>query len=435
MPPRPFACSSATRAMPLRSLRLTRAGSVIALPFVPTVTSRRSRSRASVASSAESSSSACGRWNWSSVTRSTAAPEKSGLYATRRTSPWPVAFSLGAGAGARRRAPARRGSRAAARARRPRRTRGRRRPSPTPRAKTAAAYGATSTPKRAASSRDPLELVGARRGHGAAQPLEAALEVDERPVALEVARAGQEEVGAQPAASPSNIEMTIVASACSASARTFGFAAASSPETTSTPIDSGSAPSSSQHAAHASATPRPFGVSGGRRRRSPRGRRGRASPRARRPSRRRGRRGRTRSARRARRPRRRRRRVEDLRAVAPRGLDPEVDDRRALDDRHVAEDDDRRRRRGSRRAAAGSASSAPETSSGSIAWCESSPTRSSLPSAYACSTVSEPESAVTTRPRAPRSSRSASSIASLPRDPRADAAPRLASAGPRRAGA
>ena len=68
---------------------------------------------------------------------------------------------------------------------------------------------------------------------------------------------------AQPAASPWNIETTITASARSASARTFGLPAASSPETSSRPIDSGSwAGSSSEHAAHASATPRPFGVAG-----------------------------------------------------------------------------------------------------------------------------------------------------------------------------
>ncbi len=34
-------------------------------------------------------------------------------------------------------------------------------------------------------------------------------------------------------------------------------------------------------------------------------------------------------------------RVEDLRAVPPRRLDPEIDDGSELDDRHVAEDDDR----------------------------------------------------------------------------------------------
>ena len=147
---------------------------------------------------------------------------------------------------------------------------------------------------------------------------------------------------AQPAASPPNIEITIVASACSASARTFGvrgrLVARDDEQRRSTPPPR---PSSSQQAAQASATPRPFGVSGGRRRRSPRGRRGRASPRASRRSRRRGRRGPTRRARRAP-PRRRRvdRIVEDPGAVAPRRLDPEVDDRRALDDRHVAEHDD-----------------------------------------------------------------------------------------------
>ena len=53
-----------------------------------------------------------------------------------------------------------------------------------------------------------------------------------------------------------------------------------------------------------------------------------------------------------------------------------------------------------------------ETASGITAECAPRPWRSSLPSAYACSTVSEPESAVTIRPSAPRSSDSARSIAS-----------------------
>src|SRR5581483_559696 len=86
MPPSPSACSIATRAIPLRRRRLTRAGSVIALPFVPTVTRSPVEMFRQAASSTESSSSGCGRWNWSSMTRSTAAPEKSGLYATRRIS-------------------------------------------------------------------------------------------------------------------------------------------------------------------------------------------------------------------------------------------------------------------------------------------------------------------------------------------------------------
>ena len=50
-----------------------------ALPFVPTVTMSPVSTPRQPASSADSSSSGRGRWNWSSETRSTAAPEKSGL--------------------------------------------------------------------------------------------------------------------------------------------------------------------------------------------------------------------------------------------------------------------------------------------------------------------------------------------------------------------
>ena len=50
--------------------------------------------------------------------------------------------------------------------------------------------------------------------------------------------------------------IAITLSACSASARTAGSAAASSPETISSPIGSGFSSSSSEHAAQASATPR-----------------------------------------------------------------------------------------------------------------------------------------------------------------------------------
>ena len=56
--------------------------------------------------------------------------------------------------------------------------------------------------------------------------------------------------------------IAITLSACSASARTAGSAAASSPETISRPIGSGFSSSASEHAAQASATPRPFGVAG-----------------------------------------------------------------------------------------------------------------------------------------------------------------------------
>ena len=67
---------------------------------------------------------------------------------------------------------------------------------------------------------------------------------------------------AQPTASPWNIVIAITCSACSASARTAGSDAASSPETISSPIGSGFASSPSAAAAQASATPRPFGVAG-----------------------------------------------------------------------------------------------------------------------------------------------------------------------------
>src|SRR5581483_291920 len=42
---------------------------------------------------------------------------------------------------------------------------------------------------------DPLELVRTRRDDGAALALEPPLEVDRRPVTLEIARAGEDEVG------------------------------------------------------------------------------------------------------------------------------------------------------------------------------------------------------------------------------------------------
>jgi hypothetical protein len=109
--------------------------------------------------------------------------------------------------------------------------------------------------------RDPGELVRRGRDGGASEALEAPLEVDVGAVPLEVARARRTR-SAQPTASPWNIEVTITRSARSASARTFGSAAASSPETNSSPISFGASVSSSQQAAQASATPRPFGVAG-----------------------------------------------------------------------------------------------------------------------------------------------------------------------------
>ena len=84
-------------------------------------------------------------------------------------------------------------------------------------------------------------------GRRAAQALQPALEVDVGAVALEVARPREDEIG--PAeARPWNIETAITDSAGSASARTFGSFAASSPETISSPIESRLPPSSSETA-------------------------------------------------------------------------------------------------------------------------------------------------------------------------------------------
>ena len=67
---------------------------------------------------------------------------------------------------------------------------------------------------------------------------------------------------AQPATGVRNIEIASTRVARSASARTSGFAAASSPDTIRSSIGSGSASSPSAAAAQPSATPRPFAVSG-----------------------------------------------------------------------------------------------------------------------------------------------------------------------------
>ena len=85
--------------------------------------------------------------------------------------------------------------RAAARARRPRRTGGRRSSVAETSSKTTRRVRRELDAEALGELRDPRELVGARRDHGAALALEAALEVDRRAVALEVARAGQDEVG------------------------------------------------------------------------------------------------------------------------------------------------------------------------------------------------------------------------------------------------
>ena len=87
---------------------------------------------------------------------------------------------------------------------------------------------------------------------------------------------------------------------------------------------------------------------------------------------------------------------DDLGAVAARRLDPEVDDRRALDDRLVAEDDDELARRGSRRAARGRRRARRARRSGRTAACAPSPPRSELRERRRpARRVSEPESAVT----------------------------------------
>ena len=104
-----------------------------------------------------------------------------------------------------------------------------------------------------------------------------------------------------------------------------------------------------------------------------------------------------------------------LGAVAARCTDPEIDDRRALCDRVVADRRRRSPRPRSRTGARGTRSSAVLVSSGSTTRCEPKPLRTSCESAYAISTVSEPESARTTESPAARASRSSSSSASLPR--------------------
>ena len=109
--------------------------------------------------------------------------------------------------------------------------------------------------------RDPGELVGARRDDGAALALQAALEVERRAVALEVARARKDEVGEAGGTTPRTSRSRSRASACSASARTPGssgrLVARDDDEHRLDVLDS---PSSAQ--LQASATPRPFGVRG-----------------------------------------------------------------------------------------------------------------------------------------------------------------------------
>ena len=111
--------------------------------------------------------------------------------------------------------------------------------------------------------RDPGELVGHRRRDGAAQALHAALEVHRASRRARATRWPGSTRSAQPIAS--DVEHRDREHRGRPSRRAParpGRTAASSPETTSSPIDSRSTSSSSAAAAHASATPRAFGVAG-----------------------------------------------------------------------------------------------------------------------------------------------------------------------------
>ena len=98
-------------------------------------------------------------------------------------------------ASSRARAPRRRAAPAAARAARCRRGRGRGRGASRARRRRPPRAAGSSTSKRARELRDPRELVGAGRWHGAAQALHAALEVHRGPVALERSRRGEDQIG------------------------------------------------------------------------------------------------------------------------------------------------------------------------------------------------------------------------------------------------
>ena len=260
--------------------------------------------------------------------------------------------------------------------------------------------------------RDPLELVGARRLDRAAQPLQAPLEVDERAFALEVARPRQDR--GRP--SRRRARRTSRSRSSPPPARRARGRSRRRPPRRPRPRAARSNPP--PRSPRRSRRPRRRRLRGrsasreGRRHRSLRGRRARASRRAWRPSRRRGRRGPTRRGRPApprRRPGHRRRRRSPRRCAArseSRGRRPARARRPA---RRRARR--RRRRRGSRRAAAGRRRARRRPPPAASPGASRAPTRSSFPSAYACSTVSEPESTVTTRPRASRSRRSASSSA------------------------
>ena len=79
VPRRSPACSRAMRATPARRSLAIFARSCTDVPLCDTVTVAPFAIPRAFASAAASSTSACGRWNWSSSTRSTAGPEKSGL--------------------------------------------------------------------------------------------------------------------------------------------------------------------------------------------------------------------------------------------------------------------------------------------------------------------------------------------------------------------
>src|SRR6185503_10451860 len=90
---RSAACSSATRATPSTSVRSMRARSSTEVPFERIVTRSPLEMPRRPASPLESATSSSGRWNWSSATRSTWCPEKSGVYRSSRSVPtkWPSA--------------------------------------------------------------------------------------------------------------------------------------------------------------------------------------------------------------------------------------------------------------------------------------------------------------------------------------------------------
>ena len=220
---------------------------------------RRSRSRATRRRRARARRRGSGRWKPSSGTRSTAGPGEERPVAVepagrrrrlrrsrgrrrrggdvgvprreRRVQPEVVEREV-----AEERAPR-------ARRRRPARGAGRRRRS-APRASRSrrARRGRAGGPRGAGAARGPRGSSTCRRARA-------------RPVAGRIR-------SAQPAASSWNIVSTMTRFACSASARTSGFAAASSPETTRSSIGSGFVSSASAATAQPSATPRGFAAAG-----------------------------------------------------------------------------------------------------------------------------------------------------------------------------